>query len=110
MSGGIALLYRGFYFFIVSIIIIILYKVSRSSISLLEAPGYLLRMGLLTLGGLPPFLGFFPKFLVLRSVRFLFPFLRVVLVRGALLALLYYLALFLNVVYLSPSLAKKGGF
>lgn len=53
---------------------------------------------IISLGGLPPFLGFLPKLIVIESLRTSIPFILLILIIGSLLNLYYYLNLvFINI-------------
>ena len=73
-----------------------------------------IRVMFLSLAGLPPFLGFFPKWLVIGSLisNRMF-FIRFILVTGSLINIYYYLNIFFNVIlnsfFRSSILVYKSG-
>nr|YP_009307939.1 NADH dehydrogenase subunit 2 [Eusyllis blomstrandi]AOR87112.1 NADH dehydrogenase subunit 2 [Eusyllis blomstrandi] len=58
----------------------------------------LIFLSLLSLGGLPPLLGFLPKWIIINKLMIVSPFLLMILVGGSLLALFYYLVVFFTMI------------
>nr|QWT70097.1 NADH dehydrogenase subunit 2 [Arctonoe vittata] len=87
---------------------------SLNSFNLKTGMGVLLLTPLiLSLGGIPPFTGFFPKWMVLEVLSPLSPFLVLILLMGSMINLYYYLnLLFLSLLKSSspaPYKTSKGG-
>nr|YP_009307952.1 NADH dehydrogenase subunit 2 [Myrianida brachycephala]AOR87125.1 NADH dehydrogenase subunit 2 [Myrianida brachycephala] len=55
-----------------------------------------LSMNFLSLGGMPPFLGFLPKWMLISSFSAKAPFLIIILIMGSLMSMFYYLSIVMN--------------
>nr|ALI86973.1 NADH dehydrogenase subunit 3 [Heterometrus longimanus] len=101
----VGMVYFGIYFFLSVLIVISLYSFKMFHLSHVGESSFFLKMVLLvnflSLGGMPPLLGFFPKWFVMESLLWEFLMLSVVLIFSSLVSLYFYLRL------MYPSLLLK---
>lgn len=117
LSKPLIVCYFSFYFLITSVLIIIFKIYSSFHINqifyfqnFLIVPTIIFYLNLLSLGGLPPFMGFLPKWLLIKTILRSFSyFLILLLVFRSIITLYFYLRLTysaLIVIYFKPVLAS----
>lgn len=113
INQAAALLYTGIYILISGSLILIIYirKITLRNTSHLfstsSISSYIIIVLLLSLGGMPPLLGFIPKWLVLDSLSINnLATLARILILGSLINLFYYINLLINTLMSSTPLNK----
>nr|YP_010944274.1 NADH dehydrogenase subunit 2 [Willemoesia forceps]WLW41809.1 NADH dehydrogenase subunit 2 [Willemoesia forceps] len=115
MSHSSWILYFAFYFFMTFSILILFFHLKTfffsQLLNLYTIPLYLklsLSISLLSLGGLPPFSGFFPKWLLIQEmISYKYYFFLFVLLISTLITLYFYLRMLFPFLMLASPLMKK---
>ena len=98
------LIYFSLYVLITSTLIIFIISLNKSStnqfnmsILIPQHLSLVLTINLLSLAGLPPLIGFFPKWMAIRILSNFSPVIVVILISGSLINLFYYLLIFFSI-------------
>nr|YP_010838230.1 NADH dehydrogenase subunit 2 [Clavisyllis tenjini]WGF21039.1 NADH dehydrogenase subunit 2 [Clavisyllis tenjini] len=104
-SFFLSFVYFMFYILITMSLILIMYKLKKMSTNefniTFQLPLFLsliLFINMLSLAGLPPLLGFMPKWIVMSILSLHFPLLLIPLILGSLINLFYYLMIFFSMI------------